>query len=298
MKKRVLLALTTAMAMAAMFVSPALSEAVGLPAMVVSATSNNTTKPSASGNNTTKPSTPGGSTTKPSTPGGTTQSGNNTQRPSTQPAQPVQSVTNVTTSAGTTVESTVYVDNSVFGIPTAVTTPAGQLAAAAGLKNGEAVIPEFTFFVGDGAKQALTNAAIARGAKMAYAFDLTMNLTGRDGTDKVTELTAPVTFVMAAPADIDGNTYDFAILRAHDGVVSILPDLDSDPATITFATDRFSAYAVVYAEKGVLNTTANTAKDSVPKTGDELPAAVPMTATVCLAAVAMTAVALNKKKRV
>lgn len=278
MKKRVLLALTTAMAMAAMFVSPALSEAVGLPAMVVSATSNNTTKPS--------------------TPGGTTQSSNNTQRPSTQPAQPVQSVTNVPTSAGTTVESTVSVDNRLLGVPTAVTTPAGQLAAAAGLKDGEAVIPEFTLSVGDGAKQVLTNAAIARGAKVAYAFDLTINLIGRVGTDKVTQLTAPATFVMAAPADIDGNTYDFAILRAHDGVVSILPDLDSDPATITFATDRFSAYAVVYAEKGVLNTTANTAKDSVPKTGDELPAAVPMTATVCLAAVAMTAVALNKKKRV
>ena len=45
MKKRVLLALTMAMATAAMFISPALSDMVGLPSMVVSATSNNTTPP-------------------------------------------------------------------------------------------------------------------------------------------------------------------------------------------------------------------------------------------------------------
>ncbi|MCI9337233.1 MAG: hypothetical protein HFH93_06800 [Lachnospiraceae bacterium] len=310
MKKRVLLALTMAMATAAMFISPALSDAAGLPVMVVSATSNNTqsgnntTKPSTpGGDTTTKPSTPGGdTTTKPSTPGGDTttkptQSGNNTQRPS-QPSTPGQSVTNVPTSSGTVVESTVAVDNRFFGVATAVTTPAGELAAAAGLRDGEALIPEFTLSTGEEAKQALTNAAISRGAKMAYAFELNMNLTGRPGVDKVTRLSSPVTFVMAAPADIDGNTYDFAILRAHDGVISVLPDLDNDPATITFATDRFSAYAVIYGEKGTFKTLAqNSAKDSVPKTGDELPVAVPVTVTVCLAAAAMTALALNKRKR-
>lgn len=259
MKKRVLLALTVAMAMAAMFISPALADTVGLPALVVSATSNNTQTPA-------------------------------TQTPAAQ--TPVAAT--VTTSAGVEVTTTVPVTN-VMGLPVAVSTPAGTLAAAAGLNAGESVVPTFSGSVGETAQQVITNAAISSGAQVAYMFDIAMMVSGRDVEDKaVTRLSAPVSFVMSTPAGYDGNVYDFAVVRIHDGAVSILPDLDSDPATITFATDRFSAYGIIYAEKGKLNVTA---KDSVPKTGDEMPVAVPVTATVCLAAMVATAVVLNKKKR-
>lgn len=38
----------------------------------------------------------------------------------------------------------------------------------------------------------------------------------------------------------------FAIVRVHDGAAEVLKDLDNDADTITIATDRFSAYAIVY----------------------------------------------------
>lgn len=258
MKKRVLLALTVAMATAAMFVSPAIADTVGLPSMVVSATSNNTS--------TSTPSTPsaGGATT-----------------------------TVVTTSRGATVASSVPVANT-SGMAAAVTTSENVLAAAVGgLNAGEYVVPTFEGMAGEAANRIISNTAQQLGANDYYAFDLSMQIYGRNVEDnKVYELSAPVRFVVATP--FDGNVYDMAVIRIHNGAVTILPDLDSDPATVTFDTDRFSAYAIVPVAKGSLN---NLTKDSVPKTGDELPIAVPVTATVCFAAVAMTVVALNKKKR-
>ena len=36
----------------------------------------------------------------------------------------------------------------------------------------------------------------------------------------------------------------YSVLRDHNGMLTILPDLDDDPHTITFNTDKFSAYAI------------------------------------------------------
>lgn len=256
MKKRVLLALTVAMATAAMFISPALADTVGLPNMVVSATSNNTTA--------TTPAASSGEAT----------------------------ISVVTTSTGATVESSVAVRNTA-GVTAAVTTSENALTRAAGLNPGEYVVPTFAGMAGEAAYRVISNTALQLGSSDFYAFDLSLQLYGRNSEDTtVTQLSAPVRFVVETP--FDGNVYDMAVVRIHNGAVTILPDLDSDPATVTFETDRFSAYAIVPVAKGSLS---NLAKDSVPKTGDELPVAVPVTATVCLAAVAMTVVALNKKKR-
>lgn len=269
MKKRVLLTLTAAMVAAAMFVSPAMSDMVGLPSMVVSATGNNTT----SGNNTETP-------TNPSTPSAQT------------PAW--TGALSVSTSTGTVLTSTIEM-SGVSGLPIAIITPAQTVIAAAGLNPGETLVPTLSDFVGEVAQQMITNTALSAGARVAYMFDITMYAAGRDVADnRVTQLSAPVSFTVGVPDGYDGNVYDFAVVRIHNGVPSILPDLDNDPATVTFASDRFSAYALIYAPKGTLKATA---KDSVPKTGDELPVAVPVTATVCLAAVAVTVAALNKKKR-
>lgn len=257
MKKRVLLALTMAMATAAMFVSPAIADITGLPSMVVSATSNNTTV-----------TTPGASSE----------------------GEATASV--VTTSTGATVESSVVVKNTM-GVAAAVTTSENVLFRAAGLNAGEYVVPTFAGMAGEAAYRIISDTALQLGTSDFYAFDLTMQIYGRNVEDaKVTQLSAPVRFVVATP--YDGNVYDMAVIRIHNGVVTILPDLDSDPATVTFETDRFSAYAIAPVAKGSLSSLS---KDSVPKTGDELSVAVPVTATVCLAAVAMTVVALNKKKR-
>lgn len=39
------------------------------------------------------------------------------------------------------------------------------------------------------------------------------------------------------------------MIRVHDGVATILKDLDTDANTITIETDRFSTYAIAYQDK-------------------------------------------------
>lgn len=205
----------------------------------------------------------------------------------------------VTTSEGASVVSTVAVNNITVDA-VAITTSKSSVYAAASLKDGQSLELSVTNFVGEVAREALNNAAGSAGAKVVSVMDLTLNILEKNGDSagKVTQLASPVEFTVAAPA-IDGvnaKDVDFAVLRLHDGAVTLLPDLDSDPATITFATDQFSAYAIVYGPKGTFDsykTSAKGTKDNVPKTGDSLPIAAPITATVCLAA---AAIVLNKKK--
>ena len=142
------------------------------------------------------------------------------------------------------------------------------------------------------------NRAMSLGGQAAYSIDISMVAWKGNDSRNVAQLSAPISIVLQRPEAQDGNTYDFMVIREHNGVLTNLADLDSNPDTITISTDQFSVYTVIYAPKGVFPTAAgSTAKDSVPKTGDQLPVAVPVTVTVCLAALAMTAVALNKKKR-
>ena len=51
----------------------------------------------------------------------------------------------------------------------------------------------------------------------------------------------------------------YSIIRCHDGVCTLLEDLDTNPDTITIKTDRFSTYAVVY--------TNNSNTIEAPRTG-------------------------------
>ena len=39
---------------------------------------------------------------------------------------------------------------------------------------------------------------------------------------------------------------NLCVVREHNGTVDVLEDLDDDPDTVTFRTDRFSAYAFAY----------------------------------------------------
>lgn len=64
-------------------------------------------------------------------------------------------------------------------------------------------------------------------------------------SDYVTTLVNPVNVKMEIPEDMKVDGLKYAIIRVHDGEATILKDLGSDVDTITFATDRFSTYALV-----------------------------------------------------
>lgn len=268
MKKRGVLVLVLA---AALFVAPPLLEAVGveLPAMMVSASGNNT------GGNT-NPGTGGGTGTT----GRPSASGNNSYNPGN-------------TESSIPEGSTIAVTNPT-GYSVLVTTPVQDIARAAGLKSGEELVAVVEGAYGPLAEQLINSTAASANAKVAYICVITLHVYGRDGFPAVTELSAPIHLQMGVPESIDGNKYDFAVVRLHNGGAAILPDLDGNPETVTIASDRFSAYAVIYTPKGQLKGV----KDSVPKTGDTIPAAIPSAAAVCFISVAGAAAALNKKKRV
>ncbi len=82
------------------------------------------------------------------------------------------------------------------------------------------------------------------GQKPLKYFDLTvMKMVGGAATN-IKELTEPMEVVIEIPDDIYKSGRVYSIIRVHNGEASVLPDLDDDPKTITFKTDKFSAYAI------------------------------------------------------
>ena len=82
-------------------------------------------------------------------------------------------------------------------------------------------------------------------------FEVIMMKTANDETQTITETPVGLKMCMTIPEDLRGDGREFYVIRKHangDGTfqVSILPDEDKDPATITVTTDKFSAYAMAY----------------------------------------------------
>ena len=84
----------------------------------------------------------------------------------------------------------------------------------------------------------------AVGQKPLKYFDVTMLKTMGGNTEKITELPTTMEVIIEIPEDIYQAGKTYSVLRVHNGELTILPDLDDDPKTITFRTDRFSAYAI------------------------------------------------------
>jgi hypothetical protein len=63
-------------------------------------------------------------------------------------------------------------------------------------------------------------------------------------TEKITELPTTMEVVIEIPDDVYQKGKTYSVLRVHNGELTVLPDLDDDPKTITFRTDRFSSYAI------------------------------------------------------
>lgn len=105
-------------------------------------------------------------------------------------------------------------------------------------------------------------AAKRNGINIAQHFEMVM-LKSQDGYSEVmTTLNAPMKIVMNVPQALIDSGREFYIVRSHvepDGSVSIsfINDEDSNPATITFTTDRFSSYAIGYVGGGVLTKNSN-----------------------------------------
>ncbi len=111
-------------------------------------------------------------------------------------------------------------------------------------------------------KKAIEEAAAKVDEKTEVALFLELDLTKKVGDAapvEITELSKPVTITIAVPEELQKAGRTFVVYRLHDGKVDELKDLDNDPATVTIETDRFSTYALAYADAKVAPNTADTA---------------------------------------
>lgn len=99
---------------------------------------------------------------------------------------------------------------------------------------------------------------------------------------------AVVTMIAGIPekSHKNGNEYtvikddgrEFAMIRVHNGEVTVLKDQDNDPKTITFQTDKFSGYGLMYAPAGEIDkylgssTSSQNTPATTPSQGTEQPA--------------------------
>ena len=98
------------------------------------------------------------------------------------------------------------------------------------------------------------------GMTVGQYFDVTVNKTVQGQTESVTELSKEMEMVINVPSELKGKNREFCIIRSHqnaDGsvLVSVIKDLDNNANTITFRSDKFSAYAIAYVERSGLSNT-------------------------------------------
>ena len=121
--------------------------------------------------------------------------------------------------------------------------------------------------------------------KIGEFIDLSFQIkNGNSPWQKIKVLGDELEITIKIPDNLLGKE-KYYILRSHDGVCDMLEDLDTDSSTITFRTDRFSTYAIVYVDNDV-------------KTGDNATAPFMLYAMLmAFAGLGVTITLASRKKR-
>lgn len=219
--------------------------------------------------------------------------------------------TSVVMSSGEGIDTKSALVNNLF-VSVAVKTPQGSVNSAAGLPDGE-----YAEFVVNGVNDAATiklfnDIAGVNNAYIALFFDISLRpfyTNGSSAGASINSLSSPAEFIMESPYNVNRSENELAVARLHNGQVTIMPDLDNDPATITFRTDVFSSYALLYAPKGTLGSAAGTQQASSgaaasgsesgavksPKTGEGINPALAVMSAASVAGAG--SIALYRRKR-
>ncbi len=103
----------------------------------------------------------------------------------------------------------------------------------------------------------VTSSLVLQGDACINAFNLvkedfviarTYNITftNQKTGDYPKKLNTPSQFVMKVPDQLQAAGREFRLINVFEGQPTVLTDEDSDPATITFTTDKGGAYALIY----------------------------------------------------
>ena len=189
---------------------------------------------------------------------------------------------------------------------------------------GSTIPAEDKTLIDDCAKKSLP------GYTVGQYLDLAVIKTVGAAAVAVTDMSAPVSIVIDVPEAMQAAGRTFRVIRLHGGEADVLDDLDSDAGTVTIRTDRFSVYAIAYAdsaaatpsqapvttsepmvtsEPAATNAPASTAAPTqapavqtgntgpqAPATGDET-ALIPWALTLCVCGALLAAVLIRAKRR-
>lgn len=67
-----------------------------------------------------------------------------------------------------------------------------------------------------------------------------------DTVSSVSDLEEEIKITITIPEELQFSDKEYVMIRVHDGIAELLEDLDDDPTTFTFSSDRFSTYALGY----------------------------------------------------
>ncbi|MDD3370125.1 MAG: InlB B-repeat-containing protein [Lachnospiraceae bacterium] len=124
------------------------------------------------------------------------------------------------------------------------------------IMNGDRVslnlsIADYSDFISEEQKEAMTKVMTPE-EKIGSYFDIFFSKAMDGDSEMIHELGCNMKVTMQIPETLQKANRGYGIVRVHENEesgereVAVLEDLDENPDTITFETDRFSAYAIIY----------------------------------------------------
>lgn len=143
-------------------------------------------------------------------------------------------------------------------------------------------------------------AELGEDAKVQYLDVSIVLMAGDEELGTLNKLKEEITITVAIPDELKAEGRTYKVIRNHNGVVEVLDTVVNEDGTISFKTDKFSTYALAYADNEVTNTNTNTNQSNktpstdtkAPQTGDS--SSVMVYVTICL--VALAAILVTKKR--
>ena len=143
-------------------------------------------------------------------------------------------------------------------------------------------------------------AELGEDAKVQYLDVSIVLMAGDEELGTLNELKEEITITVAIPEELKAEGRIYKVIRNHDGEISVLNTIVNEDGTISFKTDRFSTYALAYADAETTNTnpvvkpTTPSTDIKAPQTGDNN--SVMAYVVVCL--VALAAIVVTKRRKV
>ena len=100
-------------------------------------------------------------------------------------------------------------------------------------------------------EKSLVDALISGKFTPGEYLDIEILKTTENAKTNVTQLSKEIKLTLTIPEYLRAENRTFAMVRLHNGETTLLEDLDNSADTITFRSDKFSVYVLVYADAAV-----------------------------------------------